>query len=552
MNVGIIVSKLISRNASEFFRLGAILDTLYSSLQQKIQDSLKTKFNQCLNNNDKQKILEDVKKELSNILTQLNTIKNSLSKVNSSLGVIQNVSSTYTNIIPVINSTVNIIKSIPIPTAPIPVPVSFITTGADLLDKLGKNLNKIEKGIEIIPSSIDSLQQLTSTAINSINKILNYIQTITKDISVLELQLNNNLDPTEDQIKNQQNSILDSIGYFNPISNTYSTPNDNILLESELNQRLQPNSNNPIIYKGFLITVETEANSDFPQRRLRGEGVENDTSLILYNQWTSDLSWSYSSLEVLLSEIQFRIDVWLNGDDSFFENYYNVSTGSVEFSTSSLDLGDYESPPQTYTLNIDVKTYKENEDFSLSPYISSSFGGKILVNENPLSNSQIKFTTDIKNHYKTLVNLKAIPTSVPSCSFKGWGGKDISKIPINNLNDSDISFDLKDNLNLEANFIYNLPIYNLTLIVKGNGNLYWKQINNSNINNPLSQVKVLKKLNFKKGTKLELEFHPLSAFGGVKWKLNGVEVHSSSGSNSLISYYNLTLEQDTILEVDYR
>ena len=102
--------------------------------------------------------------------------------------------------------------------------------------------------------------------------------------------------------------------------------------------QLQPNSENPLVYKGFTLTIEFNPENEFsfPSRRVKGMRYfstgENATSLfylsginnvqtgplsgpiVLYNDPTDQGKYSFSSsAQILVEEIKYKIDQYLGG-----------------------------------------------------------------------------------------------------------------------------------------------------------------------------------------------------------------------------------------------
>jgi hypothetical protein len=87
----------------------------------------------------------------------------------------------------------------------------------------------------------------------------------------------------------------------------FSSSEFNLLDSNTLLARLQPNTDNPLEYKGFILTEEIDTNNplSIPSRRIKGYREPNQ---ILYNTFSGSYSYT-SNPQVLIDEIKFVIDV---------------------------------------------------------------------------------------------------------------------------------------------------------------------------------------------------------------------------------------------------
>ena len=80
---------------------------------------------------------------------------------------------------------------------------------------------------------------------------------------------------------------------------------------------LNPNSNNPLFYKDFKLTIEYDPNNTFSFASRRVKGYKSDGNITLYNlddgdDEDDDADYSFAaSPEVLVKEIKYKIDQYL-------------------------------------------------------------------------------------------------------------------------------------------------------------------------------------------------------------------------------------------------
>jgi len=239
--------------------------------------------------------------ELLRIIEQKNQIQGALSSITAPLTTINNLANSLNIAADILGTTITIIKILPIPTSVPPgvgIPVSVITTFADSLDFLGDKLKELKGSTAIIPT--------VSTQIN------NSVGLIQNSISILDQQIQRCLTELSEETGESLFSILGDINFSLSSTSNNSDPQSSINVEQDLLDRLSPNSLNPIIYKGFTLTIENNPDNtfSFPGRRVKG--FNNVTQQTIYNRPTNEYSFS-SSTQVLINEIKFEIDKLLLG-----------------------------------------------------------------------------------------------------------------------------------------------------------------------------------------------------------------------------------------------
>lgn len=267
------------------------------------------------------------KPELLRLVAQKNQIQTALSGLGDNINTLESTANTTKNFISTIQNAVSIIKAIPIPTSVPPgvgIPINVITILADSLDTLGKLLDGAKGSIEIVPQA--------SSVIGG------NIQGVLDKLGELDDLVNGCIDELAAGLNQQEkNELIAEIGNAAATAGDFSNLGDNVLNEEELLKRLMVNAKNPIIYKGFLLTIQFNDDNEFsfPQRRINGyrdrtvtirQATQREVAWFLprvtfFNGKVADIlpqqsftnlpdgGYSYStSVKVLLDEIKFRID----------------------------------------------------------------------------------------------------------------------------------------------------------------------------------------------------------------------------------------------------
>jgi hypothetical protein len=238
----------------------------------------------------------------------LNTTVKSLSIIQGVIGSVRTILSSLAgtgNTLTIVSDSVkvatNLITTLPIPTgAPIGVglPLNVITSLSQTLDELIQQNEKVNGAAELISEATPPINEKLEDTLDVINTILDVI-TIVLDLVVF---LNyvaqsgaNSIDGIRNEIGAELNNALEQSG-------NSSNQGQNVDEQEDLLSRLNPNSNNPLFYKGFRLTLQYVQNEgELTQTRVLGVNPTNGVSL------ATDLSFT-TSPEVLVQEIQFKID----------------------------------------------------------------------------------------------------------------------------------------------------------------------------------------------------------------------------------------------------
>jgi hypothetical protein len=274
--------------------LGVITRTVKSTSRFDIAiNSIKTQFdNEC-----------PAPQELTKIIQSKNQINQALTQALGALSTINSTAGTINGILTGIDAAITAIKAIPIPSAITPlapagigpslIPGRIFPALSDSLITL-RDFVKTNKGIvNQIPSAISSIQAAIQKTINLLNSL---------DALILKC-LN---EQTSNLTPEAKEAYFNQVGFALTQTGNNSNSNINISVNSILEAQLQPNSNNPLIYKDFKLTLEYNNSNrfSFPSRRIKG--VNDKTGQIVYN-YGGKYSYS-SSTEVLFDEIKYQIN----------------------------------------------------------------------------------------------------------------------------------------------------------------------------------------------------------------------------------------------------
>ena len=405
------LSKLIvgqmSSAAKSAFKMDIAVDTMKSTLIEKSAEELDSKLpielpidvkgvlsgksqlpNDFLNPeyiSKVQSIPETQKQEIRDIIAVVETnLKTTIGAKNSMSGALntlvkpvetlETLSETLEKTIPPLKSVVTTLKFLPLPSSIPPgvgLPMSVINGFSLTLDALKTIIDKTEGPISSISPGITQIQKVITPIIGKLLAFDSLFVNITNIIIFVKLLLASTPDEelTDSEINqiitDTTNEILADLALTPGPIVSNSTEGVNLESEAILLERLQPNSNNPIIYKGYQLVLEYDPNNQysFPSRRIKGTflNILNDgdnisrpqpgttseserlflrlKDSVLYNlksnvpvgegtnsttPYPAPYSFS-SSVQVLVSEIFYEIDRFIAGKESLVvDNNYHV------------------------------------------------------------------------------------------------------------------------------------------------------------------------------------------------------------------------------------
>jgi hypothetical protein len=237
------------------------------------------------------------KTELEVIIRQKNSIATALTQTQTALNTMVQTGQTVTGIINVTDIALRVIKNLPLPTSVPPgigIPISIINRFTDTLIKLS-DLIKTNRGI--VASITPAVQSLNGD-----------IQTILGKLAQLDTLLAGCLEQaTIGLTDDEKEDYFTRLGINLNTLDTTSDPQVNLVGGQALEDSLAPNSNDPLIYKGFKLIIDNDKENklSFPRRRIVATRIANNVQIV------GDYSFS-SSTQILVDEVKFQIDKYLN------------------------------------------------------------------------------------------------------------------------------------------------------------------------------------------------------------------------------------------------
>ena len=240
--------------------------------------------------------LDNIENTLNTIIDQKNTIQNSINTITIPLNSLESLTSTIENIISISKIGISALKAIPIPLgAPlgVGVPANTVIGFSDSLETAKTALDALEGPLSIIPSGISQINDILNALNDKINSFDNIITNITSIITLIRIILNSGPNAT------QQDIDRESLNTSANIRKSLTNP-----IISQIDDNLNPNSNELISYKGYILTTEYDPSNtfSFPRRRIKASLASNPSNSIF-----GPYSFS-SSTQVLIDEIKFKID----------------------------------------------------------------------------------------------------------------------------------------------------------------------------------------------------------------------------------------------------
>jgi len=275
MALGIVIAGLVRNAARSLVNFELAIDPLIERLQQSCPPKV----------------------ELEIIISQKNSIATALTQTQTALNTMVQTGQTVTGIINVTDIALRVIKNLPLPTSVPPgvgIPISIINRFTDTLIKLS-DLIKTNRGI--VASITPAVQSLNSD-----------IQTILGKLAQLDTLLAGCLEQaTIGLTDDEKEDYFTRLGINLNTLDTTSDPQVNLVGGQALEDSLAPNSNDPLIYKGFKLIIDNDKENklSFPRRRIVATRIANGVQIV------GDYSFS-SSTQILVDEVKFQIDKYLN------------------------------------------------------------------------------------------------------------------------------------------------------------------------------------------------------------------------------------------------
>jgi hypothetical protein len=255
---------------------------------------------------------------LNNLISTKNRLTNVLTKTQASLEVTRKTADTLNKILTGVDTSVKLLKTLPIPTAYPPgigIPLGIINTFSDILDKLSDYIKKGKGPLSQIPKVLKIINDSINDVLSKLNSLDKLILSLLQIIVILKTLLKYGPNASQEEIDEIVRETSNNLNFT-------STGNNSSLIVDSLNENallkcLSSNSNDPCVYKGFLLNVEYNPNNkfSFPSRRIKGYNKEIDRLVYNNSIYESDNPEGYSfssSLETLLEEIKYVIDTYLS------------------------------------------------------------------------------------------------------------------------------------------------------------------------------------------------------------------------------------------------
>ena len=266
--------------------------------------------------------LDSLEATVNTVIQQKNSLQGSLNTITTPLNTLETLSNTIGGVIGGLKAAVTVIKAIPIPTSVPPgvgIPLNVINGFSAALDNLKNVLDKFGGPLAVIPPSIKQINEILIPISTKLSEFDPIFEKILKIIAFIRLLLKYP-DISQADVDQETQSIGTTIQQSLAVSSIdTSNPGLNNLVDQSLLDQLDPNSNNPLYYKGFLLIIEFDPENtlSIPARRIK---AENPQGVKLYSEppdqgagevnTSSKYSFS-SSTQVLISEVKFNIDQYL-------------------------------------------------------------------------------------------------------------------------------------------------------------------------------------------------------------------------------------------------
>lgn len=262
-----LIGSFVKRAVRTTFNVELAIDPLIKQLQKSCPD------------------LNSIKK----IIEQKNSLTQGLTQVQTTLTQLSTIGDQTLLGLQILDTSILIIKNIPLPTSVPPgvgIPVNVILKFGDTLEKL-KLLVKTGKG------TVQALVPTLNLINNNIDKILTKINTL--DALVTKCLI----EKTSGMSDEEKEAFFEELGIDLNAPSTAQQASTGVTLEDQLN----PNSSNPLLYKGFQLILDNDKENrfSFPRRRvIATRSADNYTIQGIY---------SYSAnTQILVDEIKFKID----------------------------------------------------------------------------------------------------------------------------------------------------------------------------------------------------------------------------------------------------
>lgn len=269
----------------------------------KIPENIKIQINETLDN------LEDT---LNQVVGKTNQIKSGLNTILLPLNTLNILGTTLKTISQSLDAVIISMevfqKASPTPPPGVPL-YPFTGLPQDVKDGAEFINVPIKGASSILPPLLKQINGAFSTVYAALEVVDGLIIPSSMLISFLRTLINSNPETFQEDFDENLNSTISKTINSIPTTGLSSNPNANSNLDGDLEERLKPNSPNPIFHRGYRLTLQYDDKNkfSFPSRRIKGVTKTRSTDPILYH--SIDNSYTYtSSLLVMVGEMKNRID----------------------------------------------------------------------------------------------------------------------------------------------------------------------------------------------------------------------------------------------------
>lgn len=267
MGVEKLIGAFIKRTVKSTVNVELAIDPLIKQLQKSCPD------------------VDTIKK----IIAQKNSLSQALTQTQTTLTQISNIGDQTLLGLQILDTSILIIKNIPIPTSVPPgigIPANVIIKFGDTLEKL-KLLVKAGKG------TVSALVPTINIINNSLSKILDKLNTLEGLITKCLIE------KTLTMSDEEKEAFFEELGIDLNAPTTQQQASTGVTLEDQLN----PNSSNPLLYKGFQLILDNDKENkfSFPRRRV--------IAIRKADNYNIQGNYSFSAnTQILIDEVKFKID----------------------------------------------------------------------------------------------------------------------------------------------------------------------------------------------------------------------------------------------------
>ena len=280
--------------------------------------------------------IEQYKANLTSIIENTNKLKSTLIDLQTPLQSISQQAQTMEGVVNSINNAVKVIKSIPIPTAfgapAIALPVKVLTILSSSLIRLDKIIEMGKGTISFVAPMVKEVSGTLNQTIQAVGTLESTIQPALSMLTLIQSTLELGPlcpDVTQDDITEINNQVAGDL------NEALLSSGDNSLSIINVEDEEALIASFPFEYKGFLLELVNNPNSDFPfpSRKIKATrdfSADNEINegniyvrtkfntpvgeVILYNDPGGQARYSFStSVAILVKEMKFKLDNWLKG-----------------------------------------------------------------------------------------------------------------------------------------------------------------------------------------------------------------------------------------------